>query len=67
MSVQLLFIGPKDEPGLFNCSLKTVDLKDSLFYYALPYTWAKSHALGREGHAFTKHYEAANPEYASSA
>jgi ankyrin repeat protein len=48
---------------IFHCSLKTVDLEDSPWYYTFSYTWGNPHAEAREGHAFTKNFEALNPEY----
>ena len=62
-SIRLIQVGEKDESGLFHCFLKTVDLKDSPWYHAFSYTWGNPHAEAKENHAFTKNFEALNPEY----
>lgn len=66
-SIRLLRTAKRDESGLLQCSLKTVDLEDSPWYYAFSYTWGNPHAEGRETHAFTKDYHALHPEYALDA
>ena len=58
-------MGDRDKSGLFHCSLKTVDLEDSPWYHTLSYTWGNPHPEAREGHAFTKTFEALNPEYSA--
>lgn len=54
-SIRLIHIGERDGSGLCCCSLKTVDLVDSPWYYAFSYTWGNPHAIAREGHEFTEH------------
>ena len=63
-SIRLLRIDKRDESGLFHCSLKTVDLDDFSWYHAYSYTWGNPHAEGPMGHAFMRHYEEVDSEYA---
>ncbi|KIM95698.1 hypothetical protein OIDMADRAFT_171156 [Oidiodendron maius Zn] len=66
-SIRLLRIGERDDAGFLRCSIKIVDLADAPWYYAFSYTWGNPHAISREDHAITKHYNAISPEYAPDA
>ncbi|KAK3306225.1 heterokaryon incompatibility protein-domain-containing protein [Chaetomium strumarium] len=52
-----------DEEETLHVSLRTVDLADEPFFYALSYTWGNPHANGVD---FTEHFNAVNEEYSVS-
>ncbi|KAH6637352.1 heterokaryon incompatibility protein-domain-containing protein [Chaetomium tenue] len=59
-SIRLLSVVGKGQDGPVHVSLKTVDLEDDPFFYALSYTWGNPHANGVD---FTAHFNAVDSEY----
>ena len=59
-SIRLLSVVGKGQDGSVHVSLKTVDLEDDPFFYALSYTWGNPHANGVD---FTAHFNAVDSEY----
>ncbi|KAH6845846.1 heterokaryon incompatibility protein-domain-containing protein [Chaetomium sp. MPI-CAGE-AT-0009] len=62
-SIRLLSVVGKGADGSVHVSLKTVDLEDDPFFYALSYTWGNPHANGVD---FTAHFNAVDSEYSPS-
>jgi len=66
-SIRLFRVEKKDNANNFHCSMKVVDLRDNPWYHAFSYTWGNPHAEARDGHAFTTHFQALDPEYSVEA
>ncbi|KAK4234443.1 heterokaryon incompatibility protein-domain-containing protein [Achaetomium macrosporum] len=60
-SIRVLSILNREER--LHVSLRTVDLADEPFFYALSYTWGNPHANGVD---FTEHFNAVSEEYSGS-
>jgi hypothetical protein len=59
-SIRLMSVVGKGQDGSVHVSLKTVDLENDPFFYALSYTWGNPHANGVD---FTAHFNAVDNEY----